>query len=82
MKEKVQELNSKGQTADKRDWIEEGRQTGLVQGIAMAINYMYRGNNEADIWRAAGLTFEECVQHGVDDFDMEELLKHREELEG
>lgn len=33
----ISELNSKGQTADKRDWIEQGRKQGMVQGLALAV---------------------------------------------
>lgn len=80
LREKVEEISNQQFVTDK-DLIEEGRQKGMIQGIALAINYMYRGNDEAAIWRSAGLTIQECIDNEVDEFDMETILEHRKELE-
>lgn len=64
------------------DLIEEGRKQGMIQGIALALSYMYRGNDEEAIWRSAGLTVQICIDNEVDSFDMEMILQHQKELEG
>jgi len=76
------ESKEEKQFVTSEDLLEEGRRKGMVQGIAVAINYMYRGNDEVAIWKSAGLTIEECIANEVDEFDMEMLLIHRKELEG
>lgn len=63
------------------DAKEEGIKIGMVRGLALAINYMYRGNDAAEIWRSAGLTIDECIACSVDDYDMEMILQYRNELE-
>jgi hypothetical protein len=61
--------------------IEQGRKQGMVQGIALALSYSLRGNSERDIWKAAGLSIEECIDNRVDIFDMEKLIPEFAEID-
>lgn len=65
--------------------IEHARQTGVTQGIAycIALHLKYWGEHSwiDEVWRAAGMTLEEC-KHVVDEYDMDILEEHREYLEG
>lgn len=63
-----------------KELIEQGRKKGLVQGIALCINLMYRGEDERSIWKACGMSVDECIENQVDEYDMETILKHEEEL--
>lgn len=80
IKERAKEIEDQ-QFVNSDELIEEGRKKGLVQGIVLAINYMYRSNDEVAIWKAAGLTVQECIDNECDSYDMEMILKHRKELE-
>ncbi len=55
---------------------------GLTCGLCIGIAHMLReGHNSiaVDIWRGAGLTIKEC-EEVVDEYDLNELLKHQKEL--
>lgn len=64
------------------DLIKEGIAQGRIQGIAFAIAMMYKGEQEKDIWKSWGMSIQGCIDNEVAEFDMEELLKHQDELDG
>lgn len=61
---------------------EVGRKQGMIQGLCLAICYMYKGENEKGIWKSAGLTIDECIANEVAEYDMDEIVKHWKELQG
>lgn len=58
-----------------QDAEERGRKKGMVQGLALAINYSLRGESERTIWGSTGLSVEECISNDVDWYDLEKLIQ-------
>lgn len=65
--------------------IENARQVGFVQGIAYCVaTYLSIWEQHPwikEVWRAAGMSVDECSMLGVDEHDMNILIMHREYLD-
>lgn len=54
--------------------LEQAREKGMNQGVALAIALMLRNEDETSIWKACGMSIQECIESEVDIFDMEKLI--------
>ncbi len=62
---------------------ENGRQVGMIQGLSIGIAQVLRAGYDSiasDIWRGAGLTIRECIDAGVDEYDLQVIMEHEKEL--
>lgn len=70
----------------KRQGYKEGRDVGLIQGVAyMTAELMrYRGMDDAvrDAWRAWGSTVQEARENDASEYDLEILTKYEQYLDG
>jgi hypothetical protein len=73
-------------THDEEELLEAGRKQGMVQGLALAVaTFMkYWGEHAGiqEVWGSAGMTIQECYNNGVDEYDIETLIKYQDYLEG
>ncbi len=72
--ELLAEFTKEATEAQPVDLKEQYRLTGMTQGLALAVNYLLRGENAEGIWSSGGMTVRECIAQGVDNFDLDRLI--------